>query len=123
VYYFDKTPNPFCKRHAGGYRRIPGSCISSRAIEEERKTMFRKIYAAPLAALILTAAAPAAPTIALASNQDQQNVTGSSDDSDATPKAERKTCKYLADSASRMRGKRLCMTAAQWRQFYAAQQD
>ena len=85
--------------------------------------MFRKIYAAPLAALILTAAAPAAPSIAMASNQEQSNAAGSSGESNETAKSERKTCKYFANTASRMRGKRLCLTQAQWREFNAAQDN
>ena len=84
--------------------------------------MFRKTYAAPFAALALVAAAPA-PSVAMASNE-QQNVSAGQSGGDAsTPRAERKTCRNFEDTVSRMRGKRLCMTQAQWREFYAAQQD
>jgi hypothetical protein len=84
--------------------------------------MFRKIYAVPLAALILTAAAPAAPGVAMASNQEQSNAAGSSQESNETAKAERKTCKNFPDTVSRMRTKRLCLTKEQWREFEDAQQ-
>ena len=84
--------------------------------------MFRKVYAAPFAALILAAAAPAVPTAALASGQEQQNASGSSGGSAEPAKAERKICKNFPDTVSRMRTKRLCLTQAQWREFEDAQQ-
>jgi hypothetical protein len=84
--------------------------------------MFRKAYAAPLAALALIAAAPV-PSAALASNDDQRNASASQAGDDTSAKAERKTCKTFPDTVSRMHSKRLCLTQAQWREFNAAQQD
>ena len=85
--------------------------------------MLRKAHFIPLAALVLVAAAPA-PSAALASNGEPQNVTSDqSGGSDATAKAERKICKTLADTARRTATKRLCMTRAEWREFNEAAQD
>jgi hypothetical protein len=84
--------------------------------------MFRKAQLIPLAALVLVAAAP--PSVALASNGEQQNLTSErSGGGDATAKAERKICKTLADTARRTNTKRLCMTRAEWREFNEAAQD
>jgi hypothetical protein len=85
--------------------------------------MFRKATMIPLAALVLVAAAPA-PSAALASNGERQNVTSDqSGGSDPSAKAERKICKNLAGSARRLDTKRLCMTRAEWREFEQAMQD
>ena len=84
--------------------------------------MFRKSHLIPIAALVLIAAAP--PSVALASNGEQQNLTSEqSGGSDSTAKAERKICKTLPDTARRTATKRLCMTRAEWREFNAAMQD
>jgi hypothetical protein len=77
----------------------------------------------PIAALVLVAAAPA-PSAALASSGEQQNVTSDQfGGSDATAKGERKICKTLANTARRTDTKRLCMTRAEWREFNDAMQD
>lgn len=84
--------------------------------------MTRKIFAAPIAALALIAAAPV-PSAALAGNgQSQASSNGQSGQTPAA-KSERKICKYFANSASRMRGERLCLTPAQWKEFDAAQEE
>jgi hypothetical protein len=36
---------------------------------------------------------------------------------DATPKAERKTCRTFQNTASRMKSERLCLTREEWRKF------
>jgi len=36
---------------------------------------------------------------------------------DATPKAERKTCRTFQNTASRMKAERLCLTRDEWRKF------
>ena len=84
--------------------------------------MFNKAFAAPLAALALIAAAP--PSAALASNDQPDNSSAQAQQSNSdTPKAERKICKNFEMTASHMRGQRLCLTRAQWREFYAAQEN
>jgi hypothetical protein len=84
--------------------------------------MFRKAFAAPLAAIALMAAAPA-PSIAMASNdQGNSSVTQSDQGNGETPKQERKICKSFDQSGSHMRAKRLCLTQAQWREFNATQE-
>ena len=85
--------------------------------------MIRKTIAASVAALALIAAAPA-PSVAMANNDQSQNRSATtSDDGGSTPKAERKICRNFETSGSHMRGKRLCLTQAQWREFYAAQEN
>ena len=84
--------------------------------------MFHKACVAPFAALALIAAAPA-PSAGLAGGQDREagSATSSSQAADSA-KAERKTCKNLPDTVSRMRTRRLCLTREQWREFEDAQQ-
>ena len=83
--------------------------------------MTRKIFAAPIAALALIAAAPV-PSAALASNSQSQNASGQSGEAPAA-KGERKICKTFHMSGSHARPERLCMTRAQWKEFDAAQDD
>ena len=86
--------------------------------------MYRKAFAATFAAFALMAAAPPAQSVAMASNDQQSNSATSSDEgSGDTPKQERKICKNFETSGSHMRGKRLCLTQSQWREFYAAQEN
>ncbi len=85
--------------------------------------MFRKACFVPLAAVILTAAAPA-PSAALASNGERQTVASDqSGGSEPSAKADRKICKTLANTARRVDTKRLCMTRAEWREFNDAMQE
>jgi hypothetical protein len=84
--------------------------------------MYRKAFAATFAAFALMAAAPPTQSVAMASNDQQSNSASSSDEGN-TPKAQRKICRNFEASGSHMRGKRLCMTQAQWREFYAAQEN
>ena len=84
--------------------------------------MFRQACFAPLAALVLIAAAPV-PTAGLAGSQDGESGSAASSGQPAdSARAERKTCKNFPDTVSRMRTKRLCLTQAQWREFEDAQQ-
>ena len=84
--------------------------------------MSRKIFAAPIAALALIAAAPV-PSAALASNSEQPASASQSAESGKPAKAERKICKSFTMSGSNMRSERLCLTRAQWKDFYAAQEE
>jgi hypothetical protein len=84
--------------------------------------MTRRIFAAPIAALTLIAAAPV-PSAALASNsQSQSSESGKSDEARAA-KGDRKICKTFHMSGSHARSERLCMTRAQWKEFDAAQEQ
>ena len=84
--------------------------------------MVHKACAAPLAALLLIAAAPAVPATALASSEEQSSASASSGQSALPAKAERKICKRFADTTSRMRSTRLCLTRAEWREFEETQE-
>jgi hypothetical protein len=84
--------------------------------------MTRKIFAAPIAALVLIAAAPA-PSVALASNSQPQSVSGNQSGEASAAKSERKICKTFYMSGSHVRGERLCMTRAQWKEFNEAQEQ
>ena len=84
--------------------------------------MTRKIFAAPIAALALIAAAPV-PSAALAGNsQSQSSPSGETRDTTAA-KSERKICKTFHMSGSHARADRLCLTRAQWKEFDAAQEE
>ena len=84
--------------------------------------MTRKIFAAPIAALALIAAAPV-PSAALASNsQSQASSSGQSGEAPAA-KSERKICKTFHMSGSHARAERLCLTRAQWKEFDDAQEQ
>ena len=84
--------------------------------------MTRKIFAAPIAALALIAAAPV-PSSALASNsQSQPSSNGQSGQAPAA-KGERKICKTFQTTGSHARPERLCMTRAQWKEFDALQEE
>ncbi|HEY5720849.1 MAG TPA: hypothetical protein VIT45_00865 [Allosphingosinicella sp.] len=84
--------------------------------------MTRKIFAAPIAALVLIAAAPV-PSAALAGNSDQQSATGSQSQKARTAKAERKICRTFYMSGSHVKGERLCLTPAQWKEFNESQSE
>ena len=83
--------------------------------------MTRKIFAAPIAALALIAAAPV-PSAALAGNSDQQTATGSQSRAPAA-KSERKICKTFNTTGSHAKPERLCMTRAEWKEFDALQEE
>ena len=84
--------------------------------------MTRKIFAAPIAALALIAAAPV-PSAALASNSSQPQSASGSQRGDAPAKAERKICKTFHMSGSHAKAERLCLTRAQWKDFNDAQEE
>ena len=88
--------------------------------------MSRKIFAAPIAALALIAAAPV-PSAALASananaSEPQAN-SARSGEAGKPAKAERKICKTFTMTGSHTRSERLCLTRAQWKDFEAAQEE
>ena len=85
--------------------------------------MTRKIFAAPIAALALIAAAPV-PSAALASSSSQdETATGSQSREAPAAKGERKICRKFYMSGSHVKGERLCMTRAQWKEFNEAQSE
>jgi hypothetical protein len=84
--------------------------------------MTRKILAAPIAALALIAAAPV-PSAVLASNSQPQSVSSGQSGEAPAAKGERKICKKFYMSGSHVRGERLCLTRAQWKDFNEAQEQ
>jgi hypothetical protein len=78
--------------------------------------MTRKIFAAPIAALALIAAAPV-PSAAMASNSQPQSVSSDRSGQAQPAKAERKICRTFYMSGSHVRGERLCLTRAQWKEY------
>ena len=78
--------------------------------------MTRTIFAAPIAALVLIAAAPV-PSAALASNASQAPSASDGKSGDAPAKADRKFCKTFYMSGSHARRERLCLTRAQWKEY------
>ena len=84
--------------------------------------MTRKIFSAPIAALALIAAAPA-PSAALAGNSQPQSASGNSSEGARAAKSERKICRTFYMSGSHVKGERLCLTRAQWKEFNATQEQ
>ena len=78
--------------------------------------MTRKIFAAPIAALVLMAAAPV-PSAALAAESSQPQTATAGQPKQAPAKAERKFCKTFYMSGSHARSERLCLTRAQWKEY------
>jgi hypothetical protein len=79
-----------------------------------------KVIFASTAALVLVAGAPAHAA------RDQAERASATDSADgvaagAAAKEERKTCRTYANSASRMKRERLCLTRQQWKKFDAEQ--
>ena len=67
-----------------------------------------------IASLTALSMAFAAPAFAAKTSQDEQPTAGSA-------KSEKKTCKTFANTASRMKSTRLCLTKAEWKKFESAQ--
>ena len=84
--------------------------------------MTRKIFAAPIAALALIAAAPV-PSAALASNSQPQSASGGQSGEAPAAKSERKICKTFYMSGSHVRSERLCLTRAQWKEYNETQAE
>jgi predicted transglutaminase-like cysteine proteinase len=74
----------------------------------------RKFIFASAAALAMAASGPA-----LAKSQNNEAGTASAEAGKG--KAERKICRTLENSASRMKAEKVCLTKEQWRKFDAAQ--
>jgi hypothetical protein len=78
-----------------------------------------KLIFASTAALALVAGTPA-----FAAKSQSEQVAASDNGaagSDAKAKGERKTCRTIDNTESRMKRQRLCFTKAQWKQFDQAQ--
>jgi hypothetical protein len=78
-----------------------------------------KLIFASTAAFALLAGTPA---FAAKSGQDEQASASESGGGDQA-RAERKTCKYFDNTATRMKRQRLCLTREQWRKFEETQAD
>ncbi|HEX8125430.1 MAG TPA: hypothetical protein VF548_07605 [Allosphingosinicella sp.] len=80
-----------------------------------------KMIFASAAALAMAAGTPALA----ARNQGQQQLAASDSaggDAGVQAKGERKICKFMDSTESRMKRERLCFTKAEWRKFEDAQQ-
>jgi hypothetical protein len=77
-----------------------------------------KLIFASTAVLAMVAGTPA---FAAKSNQDEQAIAASDGGSGVSAKAERKTCRYIDNTESRMKRQRLCYTKAEWRKFEETQ--
>lgn len=77
-----------------------------------------KLIFASTAALALIAGAPAHA----AKNESARALAAADSAAGAKAKAERKTCRYFDNTASRMKRERLCMTREEWKKFDAEQE-
>ena len=78
-----------------------------------------KLIFASTAALALIAGAPAHA----AKNESVRALAAAEGGADAKAKAERKTCRYFDNTASRMKRERLCLTREQWKKFEEARKE
>ena len=78
-----------------------------------------KMIVASAAALALTGGTPAYA----AKSQSQRALATVDGSAGTTAKEERKTCRLIDNSASRMKRQRLCLTREEWKKFDAEQAD
>ncbi|HEX8240265.1 MAG TPA: hypothetical protein VF574_11050 [Allosphingosinicella sp.] len=78
-----------------------------------------KLIFASAAALAMVAGTPA--FAAKSQNQNQQVVASESGGGSAKEKDERKICRFIDKTESRMGRERLCYTKAEWRKFEEAE--
>jgi hypothetical protein len=84
--------------------------------DTRRKWMNIKLIFASTAALAMVAGSPAFA----AKSQDQQAIAA---DNGGGGQAEKKTCRTFANSASRMKSERICLTRAEWKKFEQEQAE